>query len=175
MTQGSLISFARRAHRNRAFTLVEIMVVVVIIGLLAAMSLPAYRRITMRSKTAALVSDLRSYSTAFITYNLQNGKWPASGSPQEIPPEMAGALPVRFSVKSPIGGVYKWNYDSAGLGAADGKDAKAAIIIETSGGENQTDDIELLEMIDREMDDGNLGTGNIQLGDTQSLVYIIEK
>jgi prepilin-type N-terminal cleavage/methylation domain-containing protein len=175
MTQGSLISSARRAHRSRAFTLVEIMVVVVIIGLLAAMSLPAYRRITMRSRTATLVSDLRSYSTAFITYSLQNGKWPLSGSPQEIPTEMVGALSLGFSGKSPIGGVYKWNYDSAGLGAADGKDAKAAIIIETSGGEIQTDDAELLEMIDREMDDGNLATGSIQLGDTHSLVYIIEK
>src|SRR5665213_2955015 len=73
LMQRLLIAPSRRAPRNRGFTLVEIMVVVVIIGLLVAMALPAYRKITMRSKTAALVSDLRSYSTAFITYNLQNG------------------------------------------------------------------------------------------------------
>lgn len=162
---------ARRAFRIRAFTMVEIMVVVVIIGLLAAMALPTYRRITMRSKTAALVSDLRSYSTAFITYNLQNGKWPADELPQKVPAGMAGALAEGFTRKSPIGGVYKWNYDVS----ADGITAKAAIIIETVGGDVVSDDADLREMIDREMDDGDLHAGNVQLGGTNSLVFIIEK
>ncbi len=171
MTQRLLIS-PSRTYRTRAFTLVEIMVVVVIIGLLAAMSLPAYRRITMRSKTAAVVSDLRAFSTAFITYSLQNGKWPADGTAQEIPPEMAGALPAGFAGKSPIGGVYKWNYDVS----ADGiNNIKAAIIIETVGGEAISDDADLRDMIDKEMDDGDGSTGNVRVGNTNSLVYIIEK
>jgi type II secretory pathway pseudopilin PulG len=143
----------------------------VIIGLLAAMSLPAYRRITMRSKTAAVVSDLRSYSTAFITYSLQNGRWPADGAPQEVPTGMAGALAGGFTLKSPIGGVYKWNYDVS----ADGIPAKAAIIIESAAGQTVTDDAELMEMIDKEMDDGVLTTGSVQVSGTGSLVYIIEK
>jgi type II secretory pathway pseudopilin PulG len=150
---------------------VEIMVVVVIIGLLVAMALPAYRRITMRSKTAALVSDLRSYSTAFITYNLQNGKWPADGLPREIPAVMSGALSQGFSRQSPIGGVYKWNYGVS----ADGINATAAIIIETDGSDVVSDDADLREMIDREMDDGDLHAGNVIVGSTNSLVFIIEK
>ena len=171
MMQRLLISFARRTPRNRGFTLVEIMVVVVIIGVIAAMGMPSYRRITMRSKTAALVSDLRSYSTAFITYSLQNGRWPADAAPQQIPSGMAGALAGGFSLKSPIGGVYKWNYDVS----ADGIDAKAAIIIETDGAEAISLDEDLRLMIDKEMDDGNLDTGNVVRSPTQSLVYIIEK
>ena len=171
MTQRLLIFPRSRTPRTRAFTLVEVMVVVVIIGLLAAMSLPAYRRITMRSKTAAVVSDLRAFSTAFITYSLQNGKWPADGLPQEIPPEMTGALPTGFTAKSPIGGIYKWNYDVS----ADGIIAKAAIIIESSGGESISDDADLRDMIDQEMDDGDGSSGNIRVGSTGSLVYIIEK
>jgi len=172
MTQRLLIFSQNRTPRTRAFTLVEVMVVVVIIGLLAAMSLPAYRRITLRSKTAAVVSDLRAFSTAFITYSLQNGKWPADGTPQEIPPEMVGALPAGFAGKSPIGGVYKWNYDVSADGITP---VKAAIVIESVGGEVISDDRDLRDMIDAEMDDGDRDNGNVRVGSTGSLVYIIEK
>src|SRR3954468_6599016 len=95
-------------RRSRAFTLVEIMVVVVIIGLLAAAALPAYRLITLRSRAASVVNDLRTFSTVFITYSLQNGGYPADGDPQVVPPEVAGQLPGNFIQRTPIGGVYKW-------------------------------------------------------------------
>ena len=146
------------------------MVVVVIIGLLAAAALPTYRHITMRSKMTAVVNDLRAYSTAFITYNLQNGRWPADTAQQEIPPEMVGALPKAFTLKTPIGGVYEWDNDVA----PNGFNTKAAITILGTSEFPMTGDVDLLEMIDREMDDGNLSTGNIRLGSTNALVFIIE-
>jgi prepilin-type N-terminal cleavage/methylation domain-containing protein len=164
-------STANLSRRLRAFTLVEVMVVVVIIGLLAAAGLPGYRHLTMRSKVTAVENDLRQFSTAIQTYALQNGHWPADGNPQEVPTELGAALPANFGIKTPIGGVYKWNYDVP----ADGVTAKAAIIILTANGEAVADDQELFEMIDRQMDDGNLETGSIQLGSTNSLVYVIEK
>ena len=37
------------------------------------------------------------------------------------------------------------------------------------------DDLDQLETVDKQIDDGNLATGNLQLGSTNSLVFIIEK
>lgn len=147
------------------------MVVVAIIGLLAAAALPVYRIVTLRSKTAAVEADMRAFSAAFITYNLQNGRWPADGDPGVVPPEMANALPVNFTRKSPIGGVYKWNFDVP----ADGLPAKAAIVLQTAVGNPVDDDEELFKMIDKQLDDGNLETGSVQVGSSNSLVFIIEK
>lgn len=155
----------------KAFTLVEIMVVVVIIGLLAAAALPAYRLITLRSKAASVVNDLRTFSTVFITYSLQNGRYPDDGDPQIVPPQVAGQLPGNFIQRTPIGGVYKWNFDVP----ADGVTARAAIIIQADTGNPILDDLEQLEAVDKQIDDGNLATGNMQLGSTNSLVYIIER
>lgn len=170
MPQGLHISPLPR-RRSRAFTLVEIMIVVVIIGLLAAAALPAYRLITLRSRAASVVNDLRTFSTVFITYSLQNGRYPDDGDPQVVPPQVAGQLPGNFTQKTPIGGVYKWNFDIP----ADGVPAKAAIIIQAVSGNALLDDLDQLETVDKQIDDGNLATGNMQLGSTNSLVFIIEK
>jgi general secretion pathway protein G len=158
-------------RRARAFTLVEVMVVVVIIGFLAAAGLPGYRHLTMRSKATALENDLRQFATAIQTYALQNGRWPADGDPQTVPTELTAALPANFALKTPIGGVYKWNYNLP----ADGVTAKAAIVVQTASGNPVSDDEDLFRMVDRQMDDGVLETGNIQVGSTNSLVFIIEK
>lgn len=147
------------------------MVVVVIIGFLAAAGLPSYRHLTMRSKVTALENDLRQFSTAAQTYTLQNGHWPADGDPGVPPPELASALPSNFAQKTPIGGVYKWNFDVP----ADGVAVKAAIVVMTESGNPVSDDVDLFLMVDKQMDDGNLETGNVQVGSTNSLVYVVEK
>lgn len=165
----SITPLSRR--RSRAFTLVEIMVVVVIIGLLAAAALPAYRLITIRSRAATVVNDLRTFSTVFITYSLQNGRYPDDGDPQVVPPQVAGQLPGNFTQRTPIGGVYKWNFNVP----ADGVPAKAALIIQAESGNPIMDDLDQLEAVDKQIDDGDLATGNLQLGSTNSLVFIIEK
>lgn len=56
---------------KKGFTLVEIMIVVVIIGLLAAMAIPAFNKVRRDSRQSALVNDARQLGAAAQQYFLQ--------------------------------------------------------------------------------------------------------
>jgi prepilin-type N-terminal cleavage/methylation domain-containing protein len=155
---------------QRAFTLVELCVVVFIIGMLAAIALPTLKRISQKARVAAVANDLRTFTTALQTYNLQYGKWPADVTPGVMPKEMVGALPNAFTLKTPIGGNYDWDQNVSPNGFL----TKAAITLITQGTNKVSSDTALLTAIDKALDDGNLKTGNVRLGSTNALVYIIE-
>lgn len=146
------------------------MVVVVIIGLLAAVAMPTFRQVTMRSKATALVNDIRQFTTSLQTYNHQNGRWPAETGPGEIPTELVGAISPNFTRATPLGGMYDWDSDVSPGGIS----AKAAITVATANGFTFTTDAALVELVDSMMDDGNLTTGTVQYN-AGSLVFIIEK
>ena len=56
-----------------AFTLVEIMVVVVVIGLLAMLALPAFQRIRSASQDKGVLNNARQLSSAADSYYLESG------------------------------------------------------------------------------------------------------
>jgi len=58
---------------RKGFTLVEIMIVVVIIGLLAAMAIPAFSKVRQQSRLKAVTNNLRQVSTAAQQYFLDKG------------------------------------------------------------------------------------------------------
>ena len=58
---------------NKGFTLVEIMIVVVIIGLLAAMAIPAFQKVRQSSQDKAVLNNARQLSAAADQYFLENG------------------------------------------------------------------------------------------------------
>ena len=58
---------------SSAFTLVEIMIVVVIIGLLAAMALPAFQKVRTASQDKAVLNNARQLAAAADQYFLENG------------------------------------------------------------------------------------------------------
>jgi type IV pilus assembly protein PilA len=59
--------------RNKGFTLVEIMIVVVIIGLLASMAIPAFQKVRTNSQDKAVLNNARQLSAASDQYYLENG------------------------------------------------------------------------------------------------------
>ena len=132
------------------FTLVEIMIVVVIIGLLAAMAIPAFQRVQRRSQNSRFVSDLRIFTQAFETYSLENGSWPPNVGPGVVPAGLSGALQVSVWTKTTVVGG-NWNYDRNINGIS--------VAVSVSGG---TIDNARMQEIDAMIDDGDLNTGHFQ-------------
>ena len=64
--------------RVAAFTLVEIMIVVAIIALLAAIAVPGFLRARKRSQASKILNDLRLIDSAVDQYGIETNK--ASGS-----------------------------------------------------------------------------------------------
>ncbi len=59
--------------KKKGFTLVEIMIVVVIIGLLAAMAVPAFQKVRENSQEKAITNNLRQVAHAGSQYILEEG------------------------------------------------------------------------------------------------------
>ncbi len=65
----------RKLNTRRAgFTLVEIMIVVAIIALLAAIAVPNFLRSRKRSQATSILEELRMIDTAIDQYAIENGK-----------------------------------------------------------------------------------------------------
>ncbi len=79
----------------RGFTIVELLIVIVVIAILAAISVVAYAGIQDRARDSALRSDLTNAAKKLEVFNAINGRYPNSGA------EWSG-LDIKFSF-SPVG------------------------------------------------------------------------
>lgn len=65
---------------QKGFTLIELMITVAIIGILAAVALPAYQDYTIRAQVSEAFSISGGVQTAVAEFYAQRGTWPADTS-----------------------------------------------------------------------------------------------
>ncbi|HWA84391.1 MAG TPA: prepilin-type N-terminal cleavage/methylation domain-containing protein, partial [Fimbriimonadaceae bacterium] len=59
------------------FTLMELLIVIIVIAVLAAIALPKFINSGLRSKESSLKADLRHYRNAVLLFSNDCGAWPA--------------------------------------------------------------------------------------------------
>lgn len=91
------------------FTLVELAIVVVIIGILASIGVPNMRAALMRAKAAEAVGDLQVLRVAVFSYVGDNHAWPPDASVGIVPTGMAEYLPMNWTMTKEN---YTLNYDN---------------------------------------------------------------
>ena len=146
----------QRVHRHNsrnqphAFTLVEILIVVIILGILAAIVVPQFSNASTESRNKMFTTNVRSFAQLFLVEIERNGEFPADTSPGEIPAGMESLLePTTWDVSTPLGGQWDWDYDVFGVTAAISVEAPDRTASEMAA-------------VDALLDDGDVATGHFR-------------
>lgn len=100
-------------HRRRGFTLVELIVVIVILGLLSGIAILKYLDLRNTARAAEVTGDFRSIMVGAYNYHADAETWPPDGAAGTVPPALAPYLPSGFTFSK---GYYTLDYENLGLG-----------------------------------------------------------
>mgnify|MGYP001822359504 CR=1 FL=1 len=148
---------------ERGFSLVEMLVVLAVIGILAALAIPRMSDVTVSASIRATVADFRTFQSAFVAYSIMEGDYPPD-SHNSVPAGVgmeAYLTKGAFEKEAPISGRYNWegpdNYPYAGISLT-----------------TTNASISELTAIDHILDDGNLSTGSFKRTPNGRYTFIIE-
>ena len=90
-------------RKQQGFTLIELMIVVAIIAILAAIAIPLYLNYTAQAEGSEALSLMDGAKTAVTQYYNQNGSWPGSNASAGMAPatSITGKYVATVSVGTP--------------------------------------------------------------------------
>lgn len=95
---------------QKGFTLVELMVVVVILGILATLAVQTLGDKTTDAKLNKAKADLRTIASALELYKIDNGDYPDADNPSST--ALNNPLVPTYLKKIPKGLTYSYKYDA---------------------------------------------------------------
>ncbi|HEZ8135148.1 TPA: pilin, partial [Neisseria gonorrhoeae] len=90
---------------QKGFTLIELMIVIAIVGILAAVALPAYQDYTARAQVSEAILLAEGQKSAVTEYYLNNGEWPkdnASAGVASTPTDIKGKYVQKVEVNNGV-------------------------------------------------------------------------
>ncbi|MGF1680696.1 pilin [Photobacterium minamisatsumaniensis] len=78
--------------KQNGFTLIELMIVVAVIGVLAAIAVPQYQKYIGKSEAANALASITGHRINVESYVLDEGKFPTNGTDLAIPSAALGAI-----------------------------------------------------------------------------------
>lgn len=88
------------------FTIVELLVVIVVIGILATITVISYTGVTNKATVASLTSDLGNAAKQLKLYYVDHGVYPASLNADSCPLDSSGVVDNRYCIKISSGNTY---------------------------------------------------------------------
>lgn len=148
---------SRYPTRHAGFTLMEVLIVVVILGILAAIVIPSFASATDDTRKAAFVGDLRTFEQAIHLYQNDHSAWPPDGGSGTVPAGLEPYVKVhKWEGGTPIGGVWDNEFNdvvAVGMGVH-------------FNGTGVSRDAAFMTLIDNTVDNGDVSTGSFrQFGD----------
>ncbi|HGM0661578.1 TPA: pilin, partial [Neisseria gonorrhoeae] len=90
---------------QKGFTLIELMIVIAIVGILAAVALPAYQDYTARAQVSEAILLAEGQKSAVTEYYLNHGEWPkdnASAGVASTPTDIKGKYVQKVEVNNGV-------------------------------------------------------------------------
>ena len=97
-------------QRAYGFTVIELVVVILVLGVLAAVAAPRFIGTVDDATASAEVANAKAFFEAVQVFVAQNNRLPNDAGPGTLPADLQGMIPgTMFSTPSPAGGKYDWD------------------------------------------------------------------
>jgi prepilin-type N-terminal cleavage/methylation domain-containing protein len=105
-------SAVRLRHRRGGFTFIELLTVVVVVAILAAIALPRLRAAVYAADAAAMIEEGRQIMLAGVLALQEDGTFPPDAAPGEVPAGLDRYLPAGFEFGYRDIATYTWSSES---------------------------------------------------------------